>query len=276
MNNTYPIVKDDTLYLYNTREKRIEHTFKNIFEVRNYIEDLINKEHKWWDDEYHMPLHLCMSLEPKDYTETVESYWDNTITIKPERYLVIIDKNYRIFDYSEIYREIIAYKNKRKITYGIGHTYSGNPEMPPKHPPYHYFCHYGYIRHYRGARHLIVNKRERTDSLYVPDNLISDIAETCDLCENDVKRAYRSMRSKRKDFIGDYDFSYADKIWEVKSWKEYKRKAQWKKTHTSIRREAKSERLWNEIMNDYETCLEEYENRKIARYEKYKSKRNIA
>ncbi len=274
-NIKYPILTDNTLYLYNTETKTIEKTFKDIYDVRTYISKEIEREREYgFDHILDFPKKLTMSLEPTTPIDFITREFSYGLTHDSLRHLVIIDKNHRIFNYTEIVNELIAYDNKQQIAYGIGHTYKGpsfDATTKPKRirdtlTPWLNFAKH----HYRSAPHKVISCREITETLDYPDDIISEIAEECDTQTHVVEKACKSMRSGRKSrSIGYWDdeaYNY-DRPYEIRSWKGYKRKAQWSKAHTSIRRQSKSERLMDEIINDYNASLETARDRYLKRCE---------
>ena len=222
-------------------------------EVRNYIEHTMNMEYDRIEREFHKPLHLTMSLKPM-ISSVSPDLWHPNIPIT--RHLVIIDKYYRIFDYIEIYNEILAHKNKKPIHFGIGYTYRGDANMEiNERNRYRYlrlFRFMGNKWHHRSRPRLYISKRERAESEDIPNNIITDIAEECNISENMIEKACRSMRSERKFFIGEYTYRYN----KHRSWKDHKHPAQWSKANTNIRRYSKAEMIMNQTLNEYNSYLD--------------------
>lgn len=240
--------RNETLYLYDTMRKCVLREFKSITEVRDYIDSLLFERLYLDDHAITMPSNLTMSLSPividrfkyGDYWDEDENrYIPSFGRYQIYRYLVIIDENYRIFNYTEIVNELKAHYYGQRITYGIGRTYKGEAYTPPEYKRRYSYCS-GKRRH-RSRPHLIVNKRERVSSLDVPDSVIKDISDECDIDKELVKKAYRSMRANRAVCcIGDYDYEYAHRSRSGRSWKDRKQKRQWAGNRDKTRHSSKA------------------------------------
>lgn len=254
--------RNETLYLYDTMRKCVLREFKSITEIRDYIDSLLFERLYLGDHAIAMPSNLTMSLSPImiDCFKYGADYWDEDENryipgfgqYQIYRYLVIIDGNFRIFNYTEIVNELKAHYYGQRITYGIGRTYKGEAYALPKYKRI-YSYRTGKRRH-RSSPHLIINKRERVSSFDVPDSILQDISDECDIDEKLVKKAYRSMRSNRTAYcMSDYDCEYAHRSYGSRSWKDRKQKRQWAGNKDKTRHISKAALYLNTVCREFDS-----------------------
>lgn len=238
---TYPVYSEETLYLYDTQAQRVIKVFDSVKDVRDWLENFCLRLSENGERMLISPGKTALSMSLSNIRYVLHSsfgYWDEDAEMWVQeschtsdlKDLVIIDENYRIFNYMGIWYELCAYLYGDRITYGIGKTYKGDTTDKQSSSRYYYWRRSCKPKH-RSRDHLIISKSERVDSYDIGRDEIRETAEECELREEDVKKAYKSMRPKRYEgcinrFTDPYARKYHSKSY-YRSWKNKKRRSQW-------------------------------------------------
>lgn len=229
----YNIERKDTIFLYNKSRGMAIRRFDSLYELRNFIESKL-LEAKRWDNPYPTRPHgLSMSFEQTfmdayEYNWRLGEYVYRTYAVNDD---VLLYPDWRIFNYTEMVNEIESHRVGCKITYGIGHTYKGNPCDPsPK-----YRCRYTDNGHKRAYRthdcHVVFPLDEREDlSKIEKDDLVEEIGEMgVDVSPNIIKNINKKIRPHRVSVAGSIHAAHYEKshCLTPHSWKEKKRQRQW-------------------------------------------------
>lgn len=251
-------VKNDVSYkLYDKEKGEVVGTFDSMYEVRDFVaSQIVFHDDVRFDglsfefstvDGYYILKDLSMDFEKRYRTVRVGLRQSKLV---PYKNLVILTDNGGIFNYTEIVDELVAMHRGNKITFGIGKTYSGNPETPKnwRNRPIHYRGMLGAKRHPKGSGSykLIVNKRERANAQpkFHGNGVYADILEeitevtTADVNITMIKSAYNSMRDDRRKLSNNvWEDGYTDQHYKYgrpESWKNHRKTRQWcreKNTH---------------------------------------------
>jgi len=204
-------------YLYDKDSNTVIKTFDSIYQIRKFLKNDIAL--LTGHDKYGITPHLSMCLE--SFVHDYVIYPDLSIgDVKIDRY-VIIDSKKRIFNYRELYYEMNAEKNNWDIHFGVGKTYAGPSKIAKAYSIV--YSNQGFKSHPRGSgsRYQCIKLREvrQTADVIIEEELGVDFQI--------LKKAYCSMRGKRKDLIGCWR-SHAT-LANTECWKNKKCKKQWQK-----------------------------------------------
>lgn len=266
----------ETYFIFDKLKNAYIYSTESIAELRDFIKKRICFHgHASWTyipkNKYFVTKELSMTLKPSyDYTWTTRSEHDvetdTWITheicvqhIRPE--YVIVDNHGRIFNYTEIINELIAYRNNAKITFGLGHTYAGPAVTKSSHTDKRRLW-YGPKRHHKSRCHMIVNKAERVASCNNLNNtayldITDEINEELGVSVNMqmIKSAYNSMRSNRRMMASHvWEDGYTDQYYRYgkpECWKNHKKTKQWKPDKNTARQTARKDNLRAHIDREY-------------------------
>jgi len=258
-------------WLYDKTKNAYTRKFDNMQELRDFIETCIvfhdDARYPYYnicEIEYYTVKQLSMSFEP------VYKFYDIGfgMTYHDTRPYVIVDKNLKIYNYSEIVDEIVAKHKGLKISFGIGKTYKGN-SFTEKSPMNRYKARRaamgvisGFKYHRQSRCNLIVNKSERIAcNSHLHDNYYMSIADDIrdelgiDVDPKLIKSAYNSMRYDRRYAAGDvwedgYDYhTYRHGCPE--SWKNHKKSKQWKNDKNTARQTVRKDYIKHCVDEEY-------------------------
>ena len=287
--------KSTVYYLYDKIDKVYRKTFNSMSEIKNYLKTKMippenNKDIPNFSSYFihgsKMFKNISMDFENHYYTtysyirmfdpETTKYILKEKekVVVHYNQY-VIIDKDYRIFNYTEIYYELLAEMYNRNISFGEGKTYPGPSTTPAKIKPWNYnIFFYGSKSHRKGSGsyRLIVNKSERIATLETPKSVVNDLANEIrdelmiDIDEKMIDRACNSMRSRRKAYTyGWCEDVSTDEFYRYgnpSSWKNSKKSKQWKTARNVVPQTAFKDYLKDYVDKEYsytETEDEEYD-----------------
>lgn len=256
----YKNEKQEIYYLYDKERGYCTRRFVNLFEVREFIKErLESKLHEclWPYNTINVkhPYNLSMCIEDTySAYERVHTVWDSTANdYKCNTYIeqvaynteVIISSEGRIFNYTEIVNELIAYSNHTNITYGMGHTYSGGNKVKKGKVYARYngqkrvHCNYGRLS-------LPINVCARFKNTKIETVSIVEDCKDCgyDISETIVEKALRH----RKEEVTRRMYTTRHRYVSTASWKTQKKTRQWQREKNGQR-----------IVSKYKTSVEDTE-----------------
>lgn len=247
-----------THYLYDKVKREYIRTFNSMYEIRCFLKTIwMDETNHNLDYFYYDPIGNSMfknlSMDFKIHTFDVsrfpitylhkncEFYSDINELDRNTTYdqYVIFDKDFKIFDYTEMYYEFVAEKIGYKRTFGLGRTYSGSPiTESPKNLNVYRFYHNGHKHRGRGkcSWREIINLSEKVTTSRTPkvvvENIVDEIQTDLGVSVNVtiLNKAYNSMRGRRKIFSVGATNSIYWKYGKPASWKNRKKTKQWERS----------------------------------------------
>lgn len=253
----YNIENNEKFYVYDLKKQEYVAILNSMYELREYMYDI-------WYVYYNHIKYFTMEFRVRDNCLRrwfTQPYYDNNgelmgrreVTHYTPKHLVIFDKDFRIFNYTELLNEFEAHALGHKITYGIGHTYKGNPDTKS--------CRRRKVSSFvpgskcvdRSRAHRCIKLDEQTKTFSVPNELITEIAEETNLSETTINKAMKAMRGSRKTYCRE-DLRSRDgsnnKYGCPVSWKNQKKAKQWSNKTYHKHHKSKAELILNDRYNE--------------------------
>ena len=249
----YNIENNEKFYIYDLRNGICLAAFSSMHELREYM--------------YNIWAGFAIGVDKESFTMEFkvrdERFWrwyttsDGT-EIKtsyciPRKFLIILDKRFQIFNYTELFDEFEAHWRGDKITFGVGHTYKGNPDTKSYRRKKVSSFVPGSKCVDRSRAHRCIKFNEQTKTFSVPRELISDVAEETNLSEAMINKAYNSMRGDRKYYckgnLRSRDNS-KNKYGSPVSWKSRRKSKQWSNKTYHTHHQSKAKIILNNRYNE--------------------------
>lgn len=276
----YNVNNNTTYYLYDKCKNAYVRVFKSLVEIRNFVESKIRFRCGAYylpDNKYFEVKDLSMSFDIRydivtktnfTYDEDSGEYIPRNVEYKvPVQEYVIVDKNLKIFNYTEMVDEIVCLHKNIRINFGLGKTYAGDSTTPItslKRRRNMLGSYSGAKWHHKGyySSRLIVNKSERVDNnsnlndKYYAD-ISDEIEETLNVRVNPdmIKSAYNSMRSDRRALTKDvWEDAYTEQYFKwghPENWKNHKKSKQWKNNKNTARQTARKDYIKKQMDIEY-------------------------
>jgi len=228
------IERNETVFLYNKSMQEAVRKFSTYSEVRNFIEDRLRLSQQNFGLESYHPNNLSMTMEQTSrvfrlYNPVSGHFSPVNVTTNTE---VLLFPDWRIYNYTEMVNEIIAYKRGNQITFGKGYTYKGSPfEEPNNQRTWAISYGNGHKINYRTHQaRLIFPLKDRTEYTTGESiDIIDEVSEMgVEMFDNVLKNVKRKTRPSRVEKVFDIgSFHWEDSYSNSKSWKNKKRQKQW-------------------------------------------------